>query len=196
MASEYTPADESSLVSTGLGNIKVNVTGHDESGREYFVSSDSAQWKPIHNADMGFAVLYTTSEFPASLNDDVDVAKHKERMESGTLGLVNPNGTLLRMVDFAPGPQSLMHRTRSLDYGIVIHGTVEAILDSGEKRIMKAGDVCIQRGTSHAWRNTSDTEWARIAFVLQDCQAINRQGESLKEDLPPNDDIPPSGNDA
>jgi len=46
-----------------------------------------------------------------------------------------------------------MHRTVSLDYGIVLEGDVELVLDSGEKRAMKQGDVAIQRGTNHAWRN-------------------------------------------
>lgn len=46
-----------------------------------------------------------------------------------------------------------MHRTTSLDYGIVLEGEVELILDSGERRAMKAGDIAVQRATMHAWRN-------------------------------------------
>ena len=76
-----------------------------------------------------------------------------------------------------------MHRTVSLDYGIVLEGEVELILDSGEKRVLKRGDVAIQRGTSHAWRNTSKTEWARMVYVLQSCQPITMGEEKLGEDL-------------
>ena len=46
-----------------------------------------------------------------------------------------------------------MHRTVSLDYGVVLEGEVELVLDSGETRLMKRGDVSVQRGTNHAWRN-------------------------------------------
>ena len=59
-----------------------------------------------------------------------------------------------------------MHRTQSLDYAIVLEGTLEAILDSGETRRMERGSVLIQRGTMHAWREGTGEQWARIAFVL------------------------------
>ena len=58
-----------------------------------------------------------------------------------------------------------MHRTVSLDYGIVLQGEMELVLDSGETRLMKVGDVAVQRGTMHAWRNTSSTEWGRMIYV-------------------------------
>lgn len=77
-----------------------------------------------------------------------------------------------------------MHRTVSLDYGIVLEGEVEAILDSGEKRTMKRGDSLVQRGTKHAWRNTSETEWARMIFVLLPSDKVVVGGKTLDEDLP------------
>ena len=75
-----------------------------------------------------------------------------------------------------------MHRTVSLDYGVVMIGEIELILDSGEARLLKAGDICIQRGTMHAWRNTSQTEWARMLYVLQACQPVVVGGKTLEED--------------
>lgn len=82
-----------------------------------------------------------------------------------------------------PGVISPMHRTVSLDYGIVLIGEVELVLDSGETRVMKVGDVCVQRGTNHAWRNTSQTEWARMMYVLQPSLPIEIEGKRLNEDL-------------
>ncbi|OPB40718.1 hypothetical protein A0O28_0007980 [Trichoderma guizhouense] len=187
-----TSASDTQQLSQGLPEVRINVTGHDKSGRELFLSSVPAQWKAYHSNTMSFAVVYTTSESPPSLNNDEDVQKHHAVMKGNKLGLVNPGGSVCRIVDFAPGPESMMHRTQSLDYGIVIFGSVEAILESGDKRIMNPGDVCVQRGTSHAWRNTSDTEWARMAFVLQDCQPLTFDGVTLKEDLGNNTDIPAS----
>ena len=75
-----------------------------------------------------------------------------------------------------------MHRTVSLDYGVVLIGEIELILDSGETRLMKAGDICIQRGTMHAWRNTSATEWARMMYVLQPSLPIEIGGQKFGED--------------
>lgn len=76
-----------------------------------------------------------------------------------------------------------MHRTQSLDYGIILEGEVEMILDNGVKRVMKRGDVAVQRGTNHGWRNMSKTEWARMFFVLQDAQKIEIGGKELGADL-------------
>ena len=57
-----------------------------------------------------------------------------------------------------------MHETDTIDYAIVLSGEVYAIMEKGEK-LMRTGDVLIQRGTNHAWSNRSDT-MCRIAFVL------------------------------
>jgi quercetin dioxygenase-like cupin family protein len=139
---------------------------------------------------------FTTSEFPVSFNNDVDIAKHDERVKSGKMGIVNPRGTVLRYVDFAPGFESMMHRTRSLDYGIVVEGSIELILDSGEKQLLQRGDCCIQRGTNHAWRNPSETEWTRVVYILQDSQAVEVGDQKLKEFLGRSEgEIPFSGND-
>lgn len=63
-------------------------------------------------------------------------------------------------------PHPLMHRTETVDYGIVIEGEVSLILDNGEAAL-KRGDVVIQRGTNHAWANRSD-QMCRMLFILVD----------------------------
>jgi quercetin dioxygenase-like cupin family protein len=65
----------------------------------------------------------------------------------------------------------------------VIEGEIELILDSGERRKMIAGDIAIQRGTMHAWRNMSDTNWARMLYILQPSKPLQIGGEKLVEDL-------------
>jgi quercetin dioxygenase-like cupin family protein len=59
-----------------------------------------------------------------------------------------------------------MHVTPTVDYAIVLHGEIYAVMDEDET-LMKAGDILIQRGTNHAWANRSDAI-ARIAFILVD----------------------------
>lgn len=61
-----------------------------------------------------------------------------------------------------------MHVTDTVDYAILLEGELVAIMDSGETA-MRAGDVLIQRGTSHAWANRSGST-ARMAFILVDCK--------------------------
>ncbi|KAM0436304.1 hypothetical protein ACHAQK_007878 [Fusarium lateritium] len=174
------------------------LTGHNEStGKAIVQEKRKGTLQAYDDKLMAFNVAYTTSEFPPSLNNDSDIKKHDELLSSGKLGLVNKNGTVCRIVDFAPGFDCMMHRTQSLDYGIVLEGEIELVLDSGETQMMRRGDVAVQRGTMHAWRNPSTTEWARMIFVLQDCQSIVIGGQKVGEDLGRGvDGLPASGNDA
>jgi hypothetical protein len=65
-----------------------------------------------------------------------------------------------------PAPHPFMHRTETIDYGIVLEGELVLILDRGETTV-RAGDIVVQRGTNHAWANRSGKN-CRIAFVLID----------------------------
>lgn len=65
-------------------------------------------------------------------------------------------------------PHPLMHRTQTVDYGIVLEGEITLVLDKDETTI-KAGDIIIQNGTNHAWANRSG-KGCRVAFVLIDGQ--------------------------
>ena len=112
------------------------------------------------------------------------------------VGLVPPkSGTVFRIVDFAPDSQGehptdinhmmkivgaeapkrglpprhpMMHRTRSLDYAIIMSGEIDMLLDEGEVHL-KAGDVLVQQATNHAWVNRSGKP-CRVAFILMDSQ--------------------------
>ena len=59
-----------------------------------------------------------------------------------------------------------MHRTESIDYGIVLEGEITLVLDDSEVTL-HAGDVVVQRGTDHAWANRSDAV-TQVAFILVD----------------------------
>jgi glutamate dehydrogenase/leucine dehydrogenase len=61
---------------------------------------------------------------------------------------------------------------------------VELILDSGEKKIVKAGDIAIQRQTMHAWRNTSKTAKAKMFFVLISSKELKIGGHVLGDEYP------------
>lgn len=63
-------------------------------------------------------------------------------------------------------PHPMMHKTETIDFGLVIEGEVVLILDDSEQQL-RPGDVVIQRGTSHAWENRSDGI-CRMAFFLID----------------------------
>ena len=66
----------------------------------------------------------------------------------------------------AHSPHPLMHRTESVDYGVVIEGEMTLVLDDSEV-LLKPGSVVVQRGTNHAWANRSGKP-CRMLFVLID----------------------------
>lgn len=88
-----------------------------------------------------------------------------------------------------PNALSSMHRTVSLDYGVVLEGEVQLELDSGETRLLKRGDVAVQRGTNHAWRNVTppgedgQAQWARMLYVLLPAEKVEIDGKALGEEL-------------
>jgi quercetin dioxygenase-like cupin family protein len=175
-----------------LPALKRFITTHDDSGKAIFSSAipEENKFRSI-GEEAGFALGYTTKGFPVDLNEDKDL-KTYESFLSNPPGIVVSQGTVLRFVDVGPGHVSPMHRTVSLDYGVVLEGDIELILDSGETRRLGRGDVAIQRGTMHAWRNNSNTEWARMMYVLQGCEKVKVGEKVLEEDYGTMQNVPPS----
>ncbi|KAF9700796.1 hypothetical protein EKO04_001510 [Ascochyta lentis] len=166
-----------------LPKIQRYITSHNGKGQAIF--SDVFDEESIMKANddgIAFALGYTTKGFPVDMKDDQDLRVYEKFLNSPP-GLVVSGGTVLRHVDIPPGTECTMHRTVSLDYGCVLEGEVELLLDSGEKRVMKRGDVAIQRGTMHQWINQSKTEWARMLFVLQESKPLEIAGERFSEQL-------------
>lgn len=90
------------------------------------------------------------------------LARGAERMRAAFAQIGDASASTVQ----ADSPHPLMHRTESIDYGVVIDGELVLVLDTGE-RLLRAGDVVIQRGTNHAWANRSGRP-CRVAFVLLD----------------------------
>lgn len=159
------------------------ITAHNDEGKAIFSNAlnEESEMKP-NDDGIAFALSYTTKGFPVNMDNDEDI-KVYEKFKNNPPGLVVSGGTVLRHVDIPPDTGCKMHRTVSLDYGAVIEGEVELLLDSGESRIMKRGDVAIQRGTMHAWINRSKTDWVRMLFVLQESKPLEFGGKKFGEDL-------------
>jgi len=134
-------------------------------------------------------LLWVTDETPAVLSgtkDDADREIAVPPPRRGTIfriaefpphtgGEVRDNAAVLR--DFGIGPDvkrghaprhPAIHRTRSLDYVIVLEGEIDLLLDEGEVRL-RAGDVVVQRGTNHAWINRGRST-CRLGMVFIDAE--------------------------
>lgn len=159
---------------TDLPPVRRVVTGHDPNGRSIIRADEQFPTEPIALGGAEFALLWTSPCLPVDNNDETDG-------RARDAGLTIRQGSVIRVVDMLPGGDSPMHRTNSLDYGIVLSGEVELELDDGSKTILRSGDVVVQRGTIHLWRNPSSTIPCRIVFVLTQAEPYRHCGEPLNE---------------
>jgi quercetin dioxygenase-like cupin family protein len=167
---------DSGLSDSGLPPVQRVVTGHNAHGRAVFKSEDVTPTRMIPSGDASFLLIWTTETVPADNNDETD-----GRLRDA--GLTLNQGSVIRVVDMLPGKASPMHRTNSIDYGIVLEGEIELELEDGAKRTVRQGGIIVQRGTNHLWRNTTD-KVCRIAFILIEAPAYLHNGNPLPEDKP------------
>lgn len=160
-------------MSEALPPIQRVVTGHDANGRARFKSEDVESPRLVPSGDAEFLLLWTTPTVPADNNDETD-GRHRDA------GLTLNGGSVFRIVDMLPGCESPMHRTNSIDYGIVLEGEIELELEDGHKKTVGKHGVIVQRGTNHLWRNTTDRV-CRMAFILIEAPAYLHNGEPLAE---------------
>ncbi len=155
--------------------IRRIVTGYDVDGRSVVLSD-----APVagHEAMPGstFAWLWRTTSAPADNDDATDRAADPP-------ALTQPGGSVLLLVDVAPGARSPLHRTHSLDYAFVLAGPVDLELDDGSATRLETGAVVVQRGTMHAWVNPGP-HTARMAYVLLDATAPTAGGQPLPAYMP------------
>jgi mannose-6-phosphate isomerase-like protein (cupin superfamily) len=146
------------------------VTGHDSSGKSVFLSDGMPPHVRTRHTGVDFIEIWNTPRAPATIQ-----ATEPEPTDGDLSVPPAPTGSKIRLNDFYPGhikqlpPRAdgrhpMMHRTRSIDYGIVLEGEIYLILDDSET-LLRAGDIVVQRGTDHAWENRSD-RLCRMAFIL------------------------------
>lgn len=174
MASGYKASD--------LRKVQRYITDHNSKGEAIFSDTiPTALPEQTILGDVVFGLGYATTERPVGFSEGKDI-KAYEPLIKDPPGIVIPGGTVARYVDTPPNSISPMHRTVSLDYGVVLEGEVELILDSGESKMLKRGDLAVQRGTMHAWRNPSKTEWNRMLYFLQESEPVYHDGKKLDEE--------------
>lgn len=179
-----------------LSTMRRIVTGHNEQGKAVITSEGAPPKIIELKAVPGtvFYEIWNTNSSPVSIGnagDNADDPTLRPLQLHPT-----PNGSIIRFVDIPPdaiqnnisaediaagfaqigaagatthnadSPHKLMHRTETIDYGILISGELWLVLDEGETKL-NVGDVVIQRGTNHAWSNRSN-ETARMVFILLD----------------------------
>ena len=169
-------------------HIRRVVTALDSTGKAVILA-DSEMPLPSMRSPNPAGELWVTDKSPPDLTS-------VDRVATTKIGFMPPrNGNVLRIVDFVPMTPAvesmdmntmmkvvgdgapakgrppkhpMMHRTRTLDYAIILSGEIDLMLDEQQVHL-KAGDVVIQQATNHAWINHGK-DVCRIAFVLMDSQ--------------------------
>ncbi|KIX99117.1 uncharacterized protein Z520_04693 [Fonsecaea multimorphosa CBS 102226] len=166
------------------------ITNLNDQGLSEFL--DNVRKPSGQHTPFGFvSTIYGNSSLPPNLTADDDIQETQRYREQGLSAnrITVDNGIVASVVQIKPsnlGGSSPMHRTRTLDFGIVVEGEVELTLDSGEIRRLKQGDTVIQRGTMHKWINiTPNSGWATMFFVSLDAQEIKAAGAVLGESWGP-----------
>lgn len=159
-------------------NIRRVVTGHDENGKAKVIIDGIAGNERAGSAAGQYnTLMWCTDAMPC----DMPIGEDAEDMGGRKLGTYPPvNGTRFMIADYPPGNIPRMHRTETIDYIIVLDGEIEMELDDKEVVTIRQGDVMIQRGTYHAWRNVSDRPCS-MAFVLVDAKPLGI-GHALPRD--------------
>ena len=174
-------------------NARRIVTGHDDRGKSV-VLIDGPPGTSLGADGAGLASLWHTRGHAEQPTDGTDRAAEPVRLKPPA------GGSRFMLFSIAPEDPSVprqqleaqaavgfaavgagdcqpdttrhpaMHETTTVDYIILLKGSVRLILDNDE-RDLKPFDVVIQRGTNHAWVNTG-TEPALLASVLIDAEIV------------------------
>ncbi|KAH8657728.1 hypothetical protein BX600DRAFT_514282 [Xylariales sp. PMI_506] len=156
------------------------ITTHNADGKGVFLADDEGDHhKLLVNGQAVANIIYSTHGSQVDLNNEKDVA-----FAAGSEPPIHVrHGSVARLIDFAPGMESPLHRAMSIDYGIVVEGEFLLTLDSGESRRMLPGDCSVNRGCNHKWKNLDETKSGRMLFVLLDVAPLYVGGELIEEDL-------------
>jgi quercetin dioxygenase-like cupin family protein len=188
------------------GEFRRIVTGHDASGKAVILSAaPPARVADLSATGPRFYELWNTRETPVRIDRDspepvedkltlapprngtrirvLDIQPETGQMHNIDAGEARRHFELINAGTASTRHQGArhpyMHRTETVDYGIILSGEIYLIVDE-EETLCRQGDVIIQRGTNHAWANRSDAV-CRIAFILID----GLYDESLRAALRP-----------
>ena len=157
-----------------MNPVRRIVTGHDKHGHSVFLEDGPPpQFEARSNERVTYYEIWNTQGSPAPITAIEAIEPNHRPLQLPP----PPGGTIIRVIDIHPGNHtgmalrkdgrsSGMHRTGTIDYAVVMEGEIFAVLDD-EERLMRTGDILIQRGTDHAWQNRSNRS-CRMLFILID----------------------------
>lgn len=77
-----------------------------------------------------------------------------------------------------------MHRTLSLDYCCVLAGEITLVVDGGQEAVVKAGEMILQRGTMHLFKNAGNVPCRILCVLLGSEKVKTEDGQVFDEFFP------------
>jgi len=151
--------------------IRRVVTGHDAGGKAVVAIDELSANVVSMRKGATSNNIWSTKGFPIDNSSDADGARE-------ITATTREDGTMFRVIEYAPGVIPRNHRTSSIDYAVVLSGEIDMELDD-ETVHLQAGDVLVQRGTTHNWINRYD-EPCVIAFVLIAAKPVATRSGALE----------------
>jgi quercetin dioxygenase-like cupin family protein len=130
------------------------VTGLDAEGRSCVMVDG-----PLLAAGGSARLAWRTEGLPADNSATTDCPP-------GTFGFdaMHAGGSMFMVMDFAADLSSFWHATDTLEYIAMLSGEIVLETETGAV-VLKAGDVLVDRGIVHSWRNDSGKP-ARAAITI------------------------------
>lgn len=147
------------------------VTSHDASGKAVVSIDDVSPYVVSNRPNMAITNLWSALLPVDNMAEGDGGAAIK--------GTVVDGGALFRIIEFKPDVAPRIHRTETIDYMVVLSGSIEMELEHGEPTItLNAGDTLIQRGTIHNWINRG-SESCYCAFVMIQADPLVVDGKAI-----------------
>jgi quercetin dioxygenase-like cupin family protein len=167
--------------------IRRVLTASDPKGNGYFASDDFLTpydpttapdfLIPTEKSAFGVIQIHRSRGFPVDNQRPLDKEPHKTLVP-----LADTKGPSARIIDLPPGQEEgWMHRTLSLDYCVVLSGSVTFITDGGEEKTLKEHDVIVARGVNHAWVNRGEKVARVFAVVVPALPIVAEDGVKLEK---------------
>ena len=161
-------------------SVRRIVTGHDSNGKA-IVATDEKLPGALSPSRSGISrcEIWSADKMPVDNSEGAAAEAQRKGFVVRHNYVGSGQGNVCRIVEFSPGGTPFMHRTETLDYAILLKGECDLELDDGKRVRMKPGDICVQRGTMHAWVNKG-TVPAVFAFILIDAKPAEVNGEVMR----------------
>jgi Cupin domain len=170
-------------------NIRRVVTGHDTSGKSVFVSDETVEPRvPALMPAAEFHMLWGGDKTPQFPDDGsmpnwhtyfppvggfrfgmftvpAGVADAEQGFLTAEEALADLEAKLPGLAGYMDPSDPGMHTSDTIDFEVVLDGTIILELDDGAETVLNAGDTVVQNGTRHRWKNPSDKP-ARLALFI------------------------------